>query len=148
MDSALDLLSSLIPYDVMVSAFNEADLLLSNDVVFRLAVKCATTSRCVLTEVRILIRYDYVNSSVLKAFVEVHLSPELTVGEFFGGLSEVLSQFEGSFELRGEGVKVVFSLPSSRLFDIFKIINSFKDVLNLEFQLTTEGYEVLLPDEG
>ncbi|MEM1982133.1 MAG: hypothetical protein QXZ10_04525 [Sulfolobales archaeon] len=148
LDSIFDTLSPLIPYDMLVSAFSEAEELLSNDVAFWIATKCPPEERCIITKLRFLFRYDYVNSVVMKAFLEVYLSPEITVGEFFGNLNQVISKFGGEFELSIGEVKIVFGLSATRLSDVFKIINSLKDSLKLEFQLSVEGYEVLVRDEG
>lgn len=142
-----DILGSLIPYDMLISAFSEAEEFLSNDVAFRISAKCQSVDKCVITEFKLIFKYDYVNNSVLRAFLEVYLSPEITVGEFFGSLSQVISDFRGDFELRREGVKVAFNLSASKLGDVFNIINSLKESLNLDFKLNAEGYEVLVTDE-
>ncbi len=144
----LNVLTHLVPYDVMVSAFSDAEVLLSNDVVFRFAVKCLSSSRCFITKLKIVIKYDYVNDLIFKVFLEIYLSPELTVGTFFGDLSKLVSRFKGDFELSRDVVKVVFSIPVSKLDVIFEVINSLKDALKSDFQLISEGYEVLAYSEG
>ncbi|MEM4557016.1 MAG: hypothetical protein QXY36_03705 [Sulfolobales archaeon] len=148
LEYVLEVLSSLIPYDMMVNAFAEAEALLSNDVVFHFGVRCTRPERCFITKMELLIKYDYVNDSVLRVVMEVYLSPELTVEDFFGGLSRVVSRFKGDFELSRDVVKLVFSLHASKLGEIFEIIKSLMDALRLDFELLIESYEVLVQNEG
>lgn len=148
LERVLEVLSSLIPYDLMVDAFTEAEVLLSNDVVFHFGVRCDQPERCFITKMEFLIKYDYVSNSILRVVVEVYLSPELTVEDFFRSLSKVISRFKGDFELSRDTVKLIFNLHASKLDEVLEIIKSLKDALRSDFKLLVESYEVLVQDEG
>jgi len=146
-DEFVKALGRLLNYDLLENALTDAEMVVSNDVVFNVAVKCLS-SRCVVKKFRILIKYDYVNNVIRKVSLEVYLSSEVTVSEFFKGLGSILGMFKGEFELSKEMVKVVFNIPVDDVGRIFTIIDLLKKSLNTDFKLVVDGYEVLLKDEG
>jgi hypothetical protein len=146
-DEFVKALGRLLNYDLLENALTDAEMVVSNDVVFNVAVNCLS-SRCVVKKFRILIKYDYVNNVIRKVSLEVYLSSEVTVSEFFKGLGSILGMFKGEFELSKEVVKVVFNIPVNDVGRIFTIIDLLKKSLNTDFKLVVDGYEVLLKDEG
>ncbi len=146
-DEFVKALGRLLNYDLLENALTDAEMVVSNDVVFNVAVNCLS-SRCVVKKFRILIKYDYVNNVIRKVSLEVYLSSEVTVSEFFKGLGSILGMFKGEFELSKEMVKVVFNIPVDDVGRIFTIIDLLKKSLNTDFKLVVDGYEVLLKDEG
>jgi len=146
-DEFVKALGRLLNYDLLENALTDAEMVVSNDVVFNVAVNCLS-SRCVVKKFRILIKYDYVNNVIRKVSLEVYLSSEVTVSEFFKGLGSILGMFKGEFELSKEVVKVVFNIPVDDVGRIFTIIDLLKKSLNTDFKLVVDGYEVLLKDEG
>jgi hypothetical protein len=146
-DAFIKALDGLLSYDLLENALTDAEMLVSSDVVFNIVVNCLT-SKCVVKGFKILIKYDYVNNVIRKVSLEVYLSSEITVSEFFKGLGSILGAFKGEFELSKEVVKIIFNIPVDDVGRIFTIIDLLKKALDTDFKLVVNGYEVLLRDEG
>jgi hypothetical protein len=146
-DAFIKVLDGLLSYDLLENALTDAEMLVSSDVSFNIVVNCLT-SKCVIKGFKILIKYDYVNNVIRKVSLEVYLSSEITVSEFFKGLGSILGAFKGEFELSKEVVKIIFNIPVDDVGRIFTIIDLLKKALDTDFKLVVNGYEVLLRDEG
>jgi len=145
-DAFIKALDGLLSYDLLENALTDAEMLVSSDVAFNIVVNCLT-SKCVVKGFKILIKYDYVNNIIRKVSLEVYLSSEITVSEFFKGLGSILGIFKGEFELSKEVVKIIFNIPVNDVSRIFTIIDLLKKALDTDFKLVVNGYEVLLRDE-
>ncbi len=138
-----EILSTLIPHDLLMQALTEAELYASNDITFALTVKCVREP-CLITKIELHIKYDFINEIVKKVVLEVYIKPDITVNELFNNVGRIINEFKGDFELSKNGVRVIFNIPNNQLQRVVDIVNRFKELLNLDIDLVVEGYEVLV----
>jgi len=137
-----EMLKDVIPFDTLLSAFSEAQVEAANLLIFILDVKCGG-HQCPIRDLKIIIRYDFVNELVKRVWLEVNVSSEITVGVFFNELGRVVNAFKGEFRLGREDAAIIFEIPAGNPSVISDIINALGGALRVNFNLTVKGYEVM-----
>lgn len=142
--NAYDVLSKIIPHDLLLQAFVEAEMLASNDILITASVR-SDNPKCLLIKLILHIRYDFINDVIRRVTLEVWISSDITVKDLFEKIGNIIKEFNGSFELAKDYVKIYFNIQLSKLSSIIHLLNVlFNELLCINSSLVINEYKVLV----